>query len=172
MFQKYGEGQVLVGQGGHGGAQCPSGELVVEGSFRGSHTVILAVVGEVGYGFYHQFVPAGNHGVIIHSGSLRHHHAGIFATEVALDGLNVVPARGTDDGGHGVGRLDAAIGAAGLQLQAGAVPVLQFADLAKVEDAACLSLVGKVHWDGGSSAAFCVDDSDAHAVISGDPFVL
>ena len=172
ILQEHGEGQVLVGQGGHGGAQRPSGELVVEGGLRGGHAVVLAVVGEVGYGLHHQLISAGNHGAVIHPGSLRHHHADILAAEVALDGLDAVPARGADDGGHGAGGLNAAVRAAGLYLQAGPVLVLQLADLAEVEDGACLGLVGEVHGGGDGGAALRVDDGDAHAVIAGCPFVL
>ena len=161
-----------MGQGGHGGAQRPSGELVVEGGLRGGHAVVLAVVGEVGYGLHHQLVPAGDHGVVIHPGSLCHHHAGVLAAEVALDGLDAVPARGADYGGHGAGGLDAAVRAAGLKLQAGPILVLQLADLAEVEDGAGLGLVGEVHGGGDGSAALRVDDGDAHAVIAGRPFVL
>ena len=161
-----------MGQGGHGAAQGPSGELVVEGSLRGGHAVVLAVVGEVGYGLHHQLISAGNHGVVIHPGSLRHHHAGILAAEVALDGLDAVPARGADYGGHGAGGLDAAVRAAGLKLQAGPVLVLQLADLAEVQDGAVLGLVGEVHGGGDGSAALRVDDGDAYAVIAGRPFVL
>ncbi len=129
-------------------------------------------MGEVGYGLHHQLVSAGNHGVVVHPGGLCHHHAGVLAAEVALDGLDAVPARGADDGGHGVGGLDAAVGAAGLHLQAGPVLVLQLADLAEVEDGAGLGLVGEVHGGGDGGTAFRVDDGDAHAVIAGGPFVL
>ena len=57
-------------------------------------------------------------------------------------------------------------------LQAGAVLVLQFIDLAEVEDSAGLCLVGEVHGGGNGSAGLGVDDSDTYAVIAGGPFVF
>lgn len=107
--------------------------LIIQAGFSSCHTVILAVVREIGNGLDQQLVLAGNHPLIIDSGCLSDHHARIFRTEIPFDGFDVALPLAADDCGHRLCRSDAGIGNAGLKGEAGAAQVLQFVDFAKVE---------------------------------------
>lgn len=101
-------------------------------------------MGKVGDGFDQQLIFAGDHPLIVHTRRLGNHHASVLRAEVPLDGVNVALAFAADDGGHGLRGLDAGIGHSGLEGEAGTAQVLQFVDLAKMEDAAFLRSIGKV----------------------------
>ena len=109
-----------MGKRGHGFPQIAAGHLIIQAGFSSCHTVILAVVREIGNGLDQQLVLAGNHPLIIDSGCLSDHHARIFRTEIPFDGFDVALPLAADDCGHRLRRSNAGIGNAGLEGEAGA----------------------------------------------------
>ena len=122
-----------MGKRGHGFPQIAAGHLIIQAGFSSCHTVILAVVREIGNGLDQQLVLAGNHPLIIDSGCLSDHHARIFRTEIPFDGFDVALPLAADDCGHRLRRSNAGLGNAGLEGEAGAAQVLQFVDFPKME---------------------------------------
>lgn len=137
-FQEHGQRQVFMGKRGHGFPQIAAGHLIIQAGFSSCHTVILAVVCEIGNGFDQQLVLAGNHPLIIDSGCLSDHHACIFRTEIPFDGFDVALPLAADDCGHRLRGLNAGIGSAGLEGETGAAQVLQFVDFPKMEKSGLL----------------------------------
>ena len=132
-FQEHLQRQIFMGKRGHGFPQIAAGHLIIQAGFSSCHTVILAVVREIGNGLDQQLVLAGNHPLIIDSGCLSDHHARIFRTEIPFDGFDVALPLAADDCGHRLRRSNAGIGNAGLEGEAGAAQVLQFVDFPKME---------------------------------------
>ena len=122
-----------MGKRGHGFPQIAAGHLIIQAGLSSCHTVILAVVREIGNGLDQQLVLAGNHPLIIDSGCLSDHHARIFRTEIPFDGFDVALPLAADDCGHRLRRSNAGIGNAGLKGEAGAAQILQLVDFTKME---------------------------------------
>ena len=99
-FQKHRQRQILVGEGSHGFPKRPARFLVIQRRLCSGHTVILAVMRKVCNGLDQQLIVASDHPLIVHTGRLGNHLAGIFRTKIPLDGLNIALPLTADDGGH------------------------------------------------------------------------
>ena len=89
-----------MGKRGHGFPQVAAGHLIIQAGFSSCHTVILAVMRKVCNGLDQQLIVASDHPLIVHTGRLGNHLAGIFRTKIPLDGLNIALPLTADDGGH------------------------------------------------------------------------
>ena len=75
-------------------------------------------------GLDQQLIVAGNHPLIVHTGRLGNHLAGILRTKISLDGLNIALSLAADDGGHRLCWLDAGVCHARLEGECGAAQIL------------------------------------------------
>lgn len=73
-----------MGEGSHGFPKRPARFLVIQRRLCSGHTVILAVMRKVCNGLDQQLIVASDHPLIVHTGRLGNHLAGIFRTKYRL----------------------------------------------------------------------------------------
>ena len=113
-----------MGEGSHGFPKRPARFLVIQRRLCSGHTVILAVMRKVCNGLDQQLIVASDHPLIVHTGRLGNHLAGIFRTKIPLDGLNIALPLAADDGGHRLRWFDAGVCHARLEGECGAAQIL------------------------------------------------
>ncbi len=115
VFQEQGKREVLEGYRGQLTPQGTTGKLVIECGFRCRESVFCPIEGHIGNGLQQDLILSCQHVFVADTCGIGYHHAGVFRTEIALDGFNGSgPAVAVDDGRHGIGGLQAVIGNAGL----------------------------------------------------------
>ena len=75
-------------------------------------------------GLDQQLIVASDHPLIVHTGRLGNHLAGILRTKIPLDGLNIALPLAADDGGQRLRWFDAGVCHARLEGECGAAQIL------------------------------------------------
>ena len=159
-----------MSEGSHGFPKRPAGFLVIQRRLCSGHTVILAVMRKVCNGLDQQLIVASDHPLIVHTGRLGNHLAGILRTKIPLDGLNIALTFAADDSGYGLCGFYIAISGAGLRREACTGQILQLIDFSKMKHI-ILRPIGKVNWRGYRSTALCIYDRNSDTIIARNPFV-